>query len=205
MKFKTDDLLAQASRDENHSSISSAEKTFSDEAQSGRVFSDLKVKLANVDEWNAHSMLSSFKLFDERGQELQSNKIGVGVFMRISLTGTLKYDWVGVRDIHKAADEFIITVAPTFDPTDKTTDKSVTSHFFTNESNNNFCLLRKGHMVALYVIGLNEKMNTDETESTLEKVRNAAVNAGSYFGLQSGEWEKFCHHFMEDAAAGQAG
>lgn len=204
MNYKTDDLLERARQDEDHSSLSSAEKTFADEAEAARVFGVLKAKLSDIDEWNAHSMLSSFEIFDERGQRLETKKPAVGEFLRISLKGTMKYDWVRVEDIHETAEEFIVTVRPTFDPTGESADKSATSHFFSDESTNNFCLLRKAKKVGLYVIGLNEKMNTRETEGTLETVRNAAVNLGSYLGLQRGEWEKFCHHLMEDAAGGQA-
>lgn len=200
MTFKTDSLLNQANLDENHSSFSSAEKTFSAEAEAAQVFAILKAKLLSVAEWNAHSLLSSFNLFDENGQTLATGELAVGAFMQISLKGTVKYDWVRVIDIYEAAGEFIITVKPTFDPTADEVDNQVVSHFFTDESTNNFCLLRRADTVALYVIGLNEKMNVSETKNALEAVRNAAVNAGSYLGVQTGEWEKFCHHFLEDAA-----
>ncbi|HVE59434.1 MAG TPA: hypothetical protein VNB22_21670 [Pyrinomonadaceae bacterium] len=203
MSLKTDILLNQANLDENHSSFSSAEKTFPGEAQAVQIFSVLKAKLFSINEWNAHSMLSTFKLFDENGQPLQTEKLLVGVFLQIALKGTVKYDWVRVIDIYEAADEFIITVKPTFDPTAEEIDKSVVSHFFTDESTNNFCLLRRVDTVALYVIGLNEKMNTAEAKNTLEAARNAAVNLGSYLGIQRGEWEKFCHHLLEDAVKSQ--
>jgi hypothetical protein len=204
MKYKTDDLLEQARLDEEHSSIASAEKTFADETESAKVFSILKTKLLAIDEWNAHSMLSAFELFDENGQALQSKTPAVGIFMRIALKGTIKYDWIRVIDITDAPDEFIITVRPTYDPTEEKPDKTVISHFFTDESTNNFCLVRKAAQTALHVIGLNEKMNAQKTEGVLETVRNAAVNLGSYLGVQRGEWEKFCHHLMEDAARAQA-
>ena len=205
MEFKTDKLLERTRVDDEHSSCSAAEKTFASEAAAIAVFSALKTKLLDINEWNAHAMLSSFEIFDENGQPLPTKKIAVDAFLRISLTGTMKYDWVRVVDIADAADEFIITVKPTFDPTAEKTDKTVISHFFTDESTNNFCLLRKGSQVALYVIGLGEKFNAQQTEGTLETVRNAAVNLGSYLGVQRGEWEKFCHHFMEDAEKGAAG
>lgn len=200
MKYKVDDLLEQARRDPDHSSVASADKTFPDEAESKEIFSLLKSKLENVHEWNAHALLSSFKLFDESGRAREGEKIAVGAFLRISLTGTIKYDWVRVEDIRERADEFIIRVRPTFDPTGETPDKSVVSHFFSDESINNFCLFRKANMVAVSVIGLNEKFNASETGGALETVRNAAVNLGSYLGVQRGEWEKFCHHFIEDSA-----
>lgn len=205
MDYKTDELLARARRDEDHSSVSAAEKTFAAVAEAEEAFSVLKEKLLTIDEWNAHALLTSFELFDENGRELAGEKIAVGLFLRISLTGTLKYDWVRVERIDDAAPaELVMTVKPTFDPTAAPADRSVVSHFFTDESRNNFCLLRKGNMVGLYVVGLNEKMNAGKTGGALETARNAAVNLGSYLGLQRGEWEKFCHHFLEDYAGGQA-
>jgi hypothetical protein len=111
---------------------------------------------------------------------------------------------VRVESIDDTPHEFIIRVRPAHDPTDETADKSVISHFFTDESVNNFCLFRKSETVALYVVGLNEKMNASETGGALETVRNAAVNLGSYLGVQRGEWEKFCHHFMEDYSDAQS-
>jgi hypothetical protein len=204
MKYKTEEFLERARTDESHSSVSAAEKTFADEAEAARVFSALKRKLSDIEEWNAHAMLSSFEIFDESGQLLETKKITTDAFLQISLTGTMKCDWVRVIDIHETAEEFIITVRPTFDPTSETPYKSVVSHFFTDESVNNFCLLKRGSRIGLYVIGLNEKMNSSDTEGTLETVRNAAVNLGAYLGVQRGEWEKFCHHFLEDVAAKQA-
>jgi hypothetical protein len=200
LKFKTDELLERARLDERHSSLSSAEKTFADEAAAARVFASLKTRLSDIDEWNAHAMLSSFRLFDENGRPLESKRPALGIFLRISLTGTLKYDWVRVVDIFEGPDEFIVTVRPTFDPSGENPDQTVISHFFTDESINNFCLVRRAHQVALYVIGLNEKFNAGETGGALETARNAAVNLGSYLGVQRGEWEKFCHHFLEDQA-----
>ena len=200
MKYKVDDLLERAERDPEHSSVASAEKAFADESEAAGAFSLLKSKLENVEQWNAHGMLSAFELFDENGSELQTEKFAVGQFLRISLTGALKYDWVRVVDIDDSKDEFIIRVKPTFDPTGEAPDKSVISHFFTDESINNFCLVRKAETVTMRVVGLNEKFNSRETGGALETVRNAAVNLGSYLGVQRGEWEKFCHHFMEDYA-----
>lgn len=200
MNSKINHLLEQANLNEDESSTSSAGKKFSVEAEAEKVFSILKTKLLNIDEWNEHGGLSSYGLFDENGQPLIDKSLFVGVFIRISLKATGKYDWVRVIDIYEAADEFVITVKPTFDPTEEKPDKSRISHFFTDDSTNNFCLLKKAETVKFYVIGLNEKRNTSETENIVESVRNVAVNLGSYLGIQKSEWEKFCRSFLESAA-----
>lgn len=199
MKYKTDELLEQARLNENESSCSSAEKVFADENEAAEVFSNLREMLLTVDEWNEHSLLSTYALFGENGNELETAKYSVGKFVRISLKGTAKYDWIKVLDISETPHEFTMTVKPTFDPTAEKRDETVTSHFFTDESTNNFCAFRKNKTVALKVIGLHEKMNSSETKNSLETIRNAAVNLGSYLGVQKSEWEKFCHHFLEDA------
>lgn len=196
--MKTDELLSQAKRNENESSISCADKTFADEARAAQVFSSLKTKLFDISEWNAHSLMSSYKIFDENGKASENQKISDGVFIRISLKGAVKYDWIKVIKIHESADEFIITVQPTYDPTAENVNKLVISHFFTDESTNNFCLSKRGENVRLCVVGLNEKQNTSETANILESIRNVAVNLSTYLGIQKGEWEKFCQHFIEE-------
>ena len=198
--MKTDEFLKQAEENENESSISSAEKNFADERQAAQVFSSLKTKLLNIEEWNARALISSYEVFSESGEHSKTGKIAAGVLIRLLLKGSGKYDWIRVIDISETEDEFIITVKPTFDPTAETSAEKTTSHFFTGESANNFCLCRKGLTVALRVIGLSEKQNTSETGGVLETIRNVAVNLGTYMGIQKSEWEKFCRHFLEDAA-----
>jgi hypothetical protein len=90
-----------------------------------------------------------------------------------------------------------VTIKPSHDPTDKDSDKDATSHFFTSDATNNFCLEKRDAVVSFYVIGLSEKTNTDETENLVERARNVAVaNIGSYFGIQKGEWKTFCRKFL---------
>lgn len=193
-------MLKQAKGKGDESSISSAEKSFDNGSEAARVFQTLKAKLLQIEEWNAHSLMSSYALFDADGKILENEKLADGLFIRIALKGSGKYDWISVENIHEAADEFIITVKPTFDPTAEDRDEKTVSHFFTDESTNNFCLFRKEKTVGFYVIGLNEKQNTSETKGVLETVRNVAVNLATYLGMQKSEWEKFCHHFLEDVA-----
>ena len=92
----------------------------------------------------------------------------------------------------------VLTVQPTFDPTAKDADKNRTSHFFTSEATNNFCLEKQENKVNIYVIGLSEKPNTQDTGGILETIRNyATANLGHYFGIQEGEWTTFCKNFLE--------
>ena len=93
----------------------------------------------------------------------------------------------------------VVTVRPTYDPTDAPVDKSVVSHFFADSATNNFCTLLRGNTVGAYVIGIGERQNTSDTSGMLESVRNAAVaNIGPYLGIQSAEWTKFCNSLLAD-------
>lgn len=198
--MKTDELLKRTEKIPNQSSVSSAEKIFGNEQDAKKVFIALKTLILKIDEWNAHSLISTFALFDASGKQIEHGTLAAGLFIRIALTGSGKYDWIRIEKFHETADEFIVTVKPSFDPTDENRDEKTISHFFTDESTNNFCICRKDKSVAFYVIGLDEKMNTSETGGALETVRNVAVNFGTYLGIQSGEWEKFSNHFLSDAA-----
>lgn len=200
MNGKIEKLLNRAKLNENESSISFAEKTFSGEHAAKAAFANVKNRLHDIAEWNKCGLLSSYEIFHENGEPVSDHKLFVSVFLRISLKGSLKYDWVRVIEIDDASEnEFVITVKPIFDPTADAPDKTIVSHFFTDAATNNFCLRRRNETLALCVIGLDEHQNAAETGSAFETVRNAAVNFASYLGIQTGEWTKFCRHFIENA------
>ena len=200
MSEKIQSLLEQANYSEaTDTSVNSAKRTFLSEQEAGLFFEKIKEELRNLAKWNEKSTPSSYELFDESGEISSSKMILPGKFIRITVRGSGKYDWVRVLNLHEAEDEFIITVSPTFDPTAETVDRSVTSHFFKTEATNNFCLQKDDLSVALYVVGLNEKANIKESANPLEAARNAtAANLGYYLGLQKAMWTEFCKNFLEE-------
>lgn len=197
MDKKTQQLLKMAESDDE-SSVSFAERTFEDQPATDAAFAFYKSKILEMDEWNNFSVWTSFTLFDESGKEMRDKNIRENIFCRLSLKGSGKFDWVKVVGIFETASEIVITVKPTFDPTDKDSDRAETSHFFSAASSNNFCLLKDDKSVGFYIIGLQEEQNTSETKSTLETIRNVVTaNAGSYLGIQKGEWTNFCKNFLD--------
>jgi hypothetical protein len=89
----------------------------------------------------------------------------------------------------------VIVVRPSHDPTKD--EPGLTSHFFGPEARNHFCVQLHEKTVAFYVIGLNEKQNTQETENPVEAARNAVVaNVGYYSGLQNAVWKEFCRKML---------
>ena len=193
---KTSTCLKKARAEENESSIVAAEKTLLSEAEADKFFSLLKEKIQLKKCWNKHGSLSSYELFNERGEQLETGKIAPGVFIRINLKGSGKFDWVKVVDIFEAENEFVITVRPSFDPTAENPDKSIVSHFFTDASTNNFCIVKDFKTIKFYIIGLDEKQNLSETANVLQTARNAFVNLGSHLGVQRSEWGKFTESFV---------
>ena len=199
MSDKTDNLLRRAEADtEEKTSIASAERKFNDQADAEEAFLQRCEKLLQIDSWNSYSGVASFALLDENGGRAEARPAKIGDFLSIKLPATGKVDWVKVINIYKGADEIILTVQPTYNPTEDAPDKSVTSHFFTADSTNNFCLQLNGDVLKMYVIGLNEISNTKDTSNVIESARNfATANLGHFLGVQKMEWTTFCRNFLE--------
>lgn len=201
MRNRIQNLLKQAEQQAKsyaagESSVTCSTRAFANDSEAKKFFAKLKQKLLRITEWNAESALTSYELFDASGAVCQRNTAVVGDFIRLSLRGSGKYDWVKIIAVEEAPDEIVLTVKPTFNPTEKQTD--ATSHFFTSEATNNFCLRRQENTIDFCVIGLEEKTNTAETKNIVETVRNlATANIGSYLGIQKAEWKTFSENFLE--------
>lgn len=203
MSNKIQYLLNQAAQQAQSSSAGESSVTCSNrvlltDSEADTLFAKLKQKLLLIDKWNAKSVLTSYALFDRDGNSSQRKTATVGDFIRLTLHGSGKYDWVKIIAIEDAPAEIVLSVKPSFDPTEKQNETPATSHFFTSEATNNFCLRRKESIIDFCVIGLDEQTNTVETKNFVEAVRNfATANIGSYFGIQKAEWKIFTEHFLE--------
>lgn len=199
---KIQNLLQQAARQtetptEEASSTTDASLVCASESEAEKRFGHFREKLCRIDRWNASSLISSFELFNENGRPQPKKTAAVGDFIKITLPGSGKNDWVRIIEIHETPDECVLTVRPSSDPTDSP-DKANVSHFFTDDSTNNFCLQKVGKKLNFYVIGLSEKTNTEKTENVLETIRNVATaNLGRYLGIQKTQWKTFCESFLE--------
>ena len=200
MSEKIQQLLKEAEiSDDGKSSVTCARRQFPSTEETADRFAAFRRKLYDINRWEAESGVSAFQLFDENGKELETGEARKGNFVRISLPGSGKHDWVKIVDIHDASAEVVITVQPARDPTEKETGKGVTtSHFFTSESRNNFCLRKEAAALAVYVIGLHEKPNVSETDGVIEKARNLAAANFGWLGFQKIEWKTFCENFLDN-------
>ena len=191
-------LEAANSSTEGDTSVNLAKRTFLDQSDCDAFFGETCSKLRDLAEWNKNSSATECARFDDSGNMLEPAPLSVGNFIRMSLTGSGKYDWVQVISIVEEENEFIVTVKPTFDPTEQPPDRENISHFFGPEATNNFCVQRVDKAVTFYVIGLNERQNSKFTDSLIESARNAAVaNVGYYSGLQKAVWKQFASNFLK--------
>ena len=198
MSEKIQNLLKEAEASEDgKSSVTSAERDFGSAENVAEAFASFRRKLYDINGWETESGVTAFQLFNEDGNPLKTKKAEKRNFVRITLPGSGKDDWVKIVDIHDALNEVVITVQPTYDPTGKEIDKAATSHFFTSDSRNNFCLQKQETSLAVYVIGLHEKPNTSESGGVIESVRNTAAATFGWLGFQKIEWKTFCENFLE--------
>lgn len=198
MSQKIKHLLKEAeASDDGKSSVTSARREYKSAEETAEVFASFRKKLYDINRWEVESGVTAFQLFNEDGNPLKSKQAERGNFVRITLPGSGKHDWVKIIDIHDAANEVVITVKPTHDPTGgKEIDKDKTSHFFSSDATNNFCLQKEDAALSVYVIGLHEKPNTSESGGIVEAVRNVAAASFGWLGFQKIEWKTFCENFL---------
>lgn len=191
-------LKAANSAPGNDASVNVATRRFADEEEASVFFREASSRLLRIEDWRKRSSLTTYDLFNDAGETVNEEPIGAGKYIRISLHGGGKYDWVRVMSVTDDPDEFVVTVKTSHDPTENPPDPNVISHFFGPEASNNFCFQRNDKAVAFYVIGLNERTNTGFADSLIESARNAAIaNVGYYTGIQDKVWKEFASNFLK--------
>ena len=128
MKSKTQRLLELSNSDEK-SSVSFAERRFSDNETAKHAFIKFKSLLFDLGLWNRCSAVIGFALYGENGAEINTQTIEKNLLLRLSMPGSGKYDWVKVTEIIDSPNEIVLTVQPSHDPTDKNNKRAKTSHF----------------------------------------------------------------------------
>ena len=175
------------------SSITSASRTFPNTHNADDFFNRLRAELFRVREWNEKTTLTSFELFDEKGNMSERQTAIVGDFIRLSKAGSGKSDWGEVIEIVDEPGEAILTIKPSYNSPGNEPDKNHKSRFVASTSTHSFCLEKNNAVVSFYVIELSEKANTDEAGNFLETARNV----GPYFGIQLGSWKALCVNFLQ--------
>ena len=171
--------------------------TCSDTSDAKVLFDKAKERLLHVSDWKAICGKSSadFMLTDANGQTInRAAQRGDKFRIDIPAPGTRAgngYDWVEVEEISidsaANSDSVAMRVRPTVNPLTPP-DENDTAHFYTGDATSTFIVQRVGDTVTAEIHGRNEKPNTSETNSLLDKARNALVAIGAIAGLHKPQW-----------------
>ncbi len=162
------------------------------EEEAKNFFQVVKERLLNVNAWHqfAGTLSADFKLTDDKGNAIDREP-QKGDYFKISIPGPgiqtgEGFDWVQIEEINESADDAIaVRVRPASSPVNE--DKDV-AHFYTDEATSNFIVKREGNKVIAAVHGRNEKPNVKQSDSLLDKARNALVGGGGVSGFSKLQW-----------------
>jgi hypothetical protein len=168
-------------------------KKISTREEAEKIFEKARKNLLNINEWHliAGKLSARFYLTDPYGKNVQRLPLH-GDFIKIHLPSSAedKFDWVRIESIEdKKISENLQVISMLVRPSDPPRQKEETEHFFSKDATSSFIVERKGNVVTAYVRGRNELPNTDEPESILKKIRNAAIALAAMAGLNTPQWK----------------
>jgi hypothetical protein len=179
--------------------------TANDLQEAHKLFEIARERLRDVNHWKELSgpATARFTLTDAHGREL-TRSVQKGDLFKIDLPapGSKEgegYDWVKVETIEDQRtpdgekETFAIRVRPAQNPQ---TPGDETAHFFSNKATSSFVIERDGRKITAGVYGRNEIPNT-ETESIIDKVRNAIVGSTAILGLSNVQWKSLTKGLLE--------
>ena len=178
--------------------------TLHSEQEAKDFFRIVRERVQNVNRWHefAGKLSADFHLTDDAGNEV-NRFVQTGDYFRISIPapGTKTgegYDWVRIENIEDKpesgdSEAFGMTVRPASNPKHQGSD---VAHFFKDAATSSFLVKRRGNQITGAVHGRNEIPNT-ETESKLDKARNALVGAGAIIGLSNPQWKSLVKGWLE--------
>jgi len=152
-------------------------------------------RLLDINNWQdlAGKATASFQLTDGAGQ-VAHRKAQKGDHFKIDIPGPGSvtgegFDWVQIEAIEEHNDQksqwAAIRVRPATNPLN---EKKDVAHFFSEDTTSTFMVRREGKKVIAGVYGRNEKPNTN-TETQIDKIRNAAIAAGAITGFSKIQWK----------------
>jgi len=177
------------------------------DAQTARRHFELaKQKLFDVNGWNNLSGLTStFNLYDQYGNESDSQKPEIGYFIGIVLPATTIDNWVQVTDIREDENIAEFVVHPSKKPEklaeDEQEDKKAIKHFFIKEASSTFRVELQGNTLIGSEIGKNEGINNQGEEAGSRPVLNTLVAEGGWAQVQEIQWNKltaYLVHLQDD-------
>lgn len=162
-------------------------------------YQEVRGRLLDVNRWHelAGAATADFQLTDAEGKEVdRTARTGDHFRIRIPGPGSITgegNDWVRIEAIEDRGDALAIRVRPATNPQN---DRQDVAHFFSPDATSSFIVRREGDTVTAGVYGRNEKPNTD-TETTIDKLRNAAVATGAITGFSKLQWKSLVNGLVK--------
>jgi hypothetical protein len=150
----------------------------------------------------AGTLSATFTVTGEKGDPV-NEPVTIGRYLRIDIPGPGPktgdgYDWVRVElveDKSEAEGQAYtgMRVRACSNPGNTCHD---TAHFFQEHATSTFIIERNGNTVTSFYYGRNEIPNTD-TDSTVDKIRNAVIASGALAGLSEAQWTALLKAFLQ--------
>lgn len=180
-------------------------KEFDEETRAKEFYKVVRDRLFHINEWHdlAGAATAAFTLTDDSGRPINRTP-RKDDFIRIDIPGPGTVsgegdDWVQIEMIEEAEESdqqiAVIQVRPAPSPVNERKD---VAHFFSNEATSSFIARREKTKVIAGVYGRNEKPNT-ETETVVDKIRNAAVASGAISGFSKIQWKSLVNGLVKES------
>jgi len=174
-------------------------------ADAARMFYETaKQRMLDVNQWKDLGGTATFQLTDNIGNEVDRG-VRKGDHFRIDIPGpgTVAgdgYDWAYVEDVEEVTNGDVQSVAVLVRPAENPlSNDSNTAHFFSKQSTSSFVITRQGNTVSAGIYDRNIEPNT-ETESLVDKARNALVGLGAKHGMSKVQWQSLVDAFVKPNA-----
>lgn len=191
---------------EGTSSDTEAVQKFETMEAARKCYEVAKQRLLHVNNWQkwAGAATANFQLTDANGNHV-NRSVEEGDYFKIDIPGLGPltgegYDWVRVEKIvenrSEDSERVVIQVRPASNPNNERKD---VAHFFSDSASSSFIVKRDGKTVTAHVHGRNEKPNTN-TETLVDKVRNAAVATGAVAAFSKLQWKNLVNGLIKSDA-----
>lgn len=195
--MSAEDVIPENNKGIQTNTESSIELSSDDEAKN--FFTVVRERLLAINKWQdyAGSATANFQLTDRKGNAVERMpQKGDHLKIKIPGPGTVTgegNDWVQIEAIKEEEDCIIIRVRPATNPTNERKD---VAHFFDEDATSSFLVKKEGKKVTAGVYGRNEKPNMD-TETVVDKVRNAAIATGAISGFSKLQWKSLVNGLVK--------
>jgi hypothetical protein len=179
---------------------------FSTRQEAVEAYARARERLLDVNSWEglAGALSAKFQLMDAQGRA-KAGPPEPGDHFSIDLPAPGSPagegpDWVRLEKVENLSEPAsdLEGVAMRVRPCDNPHNaKDEVAHFYTDDATSSFIVERRGNKVTGHIHGRNEIPNTEQTDSLLDKARNALVALPAMVGLAKTQWSSLVDGWLE--------